>query len=51
MFDTPRLNDLLRQIDTGQLNAQLPGGASAAQLLVQLVELDAWMRDHRVTLS
>ncbi|MGW4641323.1 asparagine synthase (glutamine-hydrolyzing) [Sphaerisporangium sp. NPDC004334] len=51
MFDTPRLSNLLRQIDTGRLNAQLPGGASAAQLLVQLVELDAWMRDHQVTLS
>ncbi|MEV4018541.1 asparagine synthase (glutamine-hydrolyzing) [Nonomuraea angiospora] len=51
MFDAPRLNDLLKQIGADELRAQLPGGASAAQLLVQLVELNAWVREYRVSIS
>ncbi|WP_379516832.1 asparagine synthetase B family protein [Nonomuraea insulae] len=50
MFDTPRLNLLLDRIGANELRARLPGGASGAQLLVQLVELNAWVRDYRVAL-
>nr|SBO99907.1 Asparagine synthetase [glutamine-hydrolyzing] [Nonomuraea gerenzanensis] len=51
MFDAPRLNGLLDRIGAGELRAQLPGGSSGAQLLVNLVELNAWVREYRVSIS
>jgi asparagine synthase (glutamine-hydrolysing)/putative beta-lactam synthetase len=48
MFDTPRLNGLIQQIRAGRLSSELPGGASPAQMLIQLVEMRAWIEDNRV---
>ncbi|AZC26572.1 asparagine synthase (glutamine-hydrolyzing) [Pseudomonas sessilinigenes] len=49
MFDTPRLSALIEQIAANQLNASmLPGGASPAHLLIQLVEMHRWIVDNRV---
>jgi asparagine synthase (glutamine-hydrolysing)/putative beta-lactam synthetase len=51
LFDVPRLNGLLRRIDAGELKSFLPGGASGAQLLVQLIETRHWMHNYKVALS
>jgi asparagine synthase (glutamine-hydrolysing) len=50
MFDTPRLNGLIRQIGAGRLRSELPGGVSGAHLLIQLVELRDWIDDYEVSL-
>lgn len=49
MFDTPRLNDLIGQIRAGKLRSELPGGAGPAHMLIQLVEMRAWIEDNHVT--
>lgn len=51
LFDTPRLDDMLRRIGGGQLRASLPGGASGAQFLIQLIELRRWIDDYQVCLA
>ncbi|TDB98928.1 asparagine synthase (glutamine-hydrolyzing) [Micromonospora fluostatini] len=48
MFDTARLNDLIGQIAADQLSSELPGGASPAHLLIQLVEMRAWIEENGV---
>lgn len=49
MFDTPRLSALIEQIAANQLNASmLPGGASPAHLLIQLVEMNRWIVDNDI---
>jgi asparagine synthetase B (glutamine-hydrolysing) len=48
MFDTPRINRLIRQIDEGRLHCELPGGSNPAALLIQLVEMRHWMDDYHV---
>ncbi|WKU04456.1 asparagine synthase (glutamine-hydrolyzing) [Micromonospora sp. HUAS LYJ1] len=48
MFDTPQLNDLIGQIAAGRLRSELPGGASPAHLLIQLVEMRAWVEANDV---
>ncbi|RLM06693.1 asparagine synthase (glutamine-hydrolyzing) [Gibbsiella quercinecans] len=51
MFDTPRLSALIEQIAANQLNASmLPGGASPAHLLIQLVEMHHWIVENRVSI-
>ncbi|GGL87945.1 asparagine synthase (glutamine-hydrolyzing) [Micromonospora sp. WMMA1923] len=50
MFDTARLNGLIRQITAGRMDSELPGGASPAHLLIQLVELRAWIEENKVAL-
>lgn len=50
LVDAPRFNALLRRVAANDLRSMLPGGASGAQLLVQLVELRQWVEEHRVAL-
>jgi asparagine synthase (glutamine-hydrolysing) len=50
LFDTSRLNGLLRRIGAGELTASLPGGASGAQFLIQLTEARHWIEDYQVSL-
>jgi asparagine synthase (glutamine-hydrolysing)/putative beta-lactam synthetase len=50
IFDTPRLNSLMDEVCAGTLRAALPGGASGAQLFVQLVEAHHWVGDYQVSL-
>jgi asparagine synthase (glutamine-hydrolysing) len=49
MFDRARLADLLRRIAADEIRSPLPGGASGAQLLIQLVEMRAWIDDYQVS--
>jgi asparagine synthase (glutamine-hydrolysing)/putative beta-lactam synthetase len=50
MFDTSRINALLDKLDTDKLRLSLPGGASNAQLLIQLVELESWIGEYQVAI-
>ncbi|HEV2377247.1 MAG TPA: asparagine synthase (glutamine-hydrolyzing) [Streptosporangiaceae bacterium] len=50
LFDTDRLNGLLRRIGSNELTATLPGGASGAQFLIQLAEMRHWIDDYQVAL-
>jgi asparagine synthase (glutamine-hydrolysing) len=50
MFDTSRINALLDRLETAESRLSLPGGASNAQLLIQLVELESWLGEYRVAI-
>lgn len=49
-FDTTRVNDLIHRIRSDALSGDLPGGASPAYLLIQVVELHHWVTDYQVQL-
>ena len=50
LFDRASLGDLIDRIEAQQINASmLPGGASPAHLLIQLVEMHHWIRDYRIS--
>jgi asparagine synthase (glutamine-hydrolysing) len=51
MFDRPRLAALIERIRANELRSRLPGGASAAQLMLPIVELQTWIDDYRVSLA
>jgi asparagine synthase (glutamine-hydrolysing) len=48
MFDTARMNELIRTIGNAGLTSMLPGGSSGAQMLIQLVETNQWISDYGV---
>jgi asparagine synthase (glutamine-hydrolysing)/putative beta-lactam synthetase len=50
MFDTEGMNGLIRQIGANALHGELPGGSNQAALLIQLVEMHAWIDEYRVAL-
>ncbi|MEV7597698.1 asparagine synthase (glutamine-hydrolyzing) [Kitasatospora sp. NPDC089797] len=50
LFDTERMNGLIRRIGANELRSELPGGSNQAALLIQLVELHHWVDEYRVAL-
>ncbi|MEV5886557.1 asparagine synthase (glutamine-hydrolyzing) [Streptomyces sp. NPDC052020] len=51
MFDTVRMNELIRQISANELRSELPGGSNQAALLIQLVEMHHWVDTYEVTVG
>ncbi|MCK7624977.1 asparagine synthase (glutamine-hydrolyzing) [Streptomyces sp. RS10V-4] len=51
LFDTARLNDLIRQIEAQEIRSELPGGSNQAALLIQLVEMHHWIAEYQVALA
>lgn len=51
IFDPARLTAMVSRIRSNQVGSMLPGGASGAQLFIQLVELRAWLDDYKVAVS
>lgn len=51
LFDTPRLNDLIRQISANEIRSELPGGSSQAALLIPLIEMRHWIDSYHVSLA
>jgi asparagine synthetase B (glutamine-hydrolysing) len=51
IFDVTRLKDLMRRLSSGEGREQfLPGGASSVHMLIHIIELNAWIRNYRVSL-
>lgn len=50
MFDGEGLNGLIRQISANAVHGELPGGSNQAALLIQLVEMHAWLDEYQVAL-
>ncbi|MCD0453414.1 asparagine synthase (glutamine-hydrolyzing) [Actinocorallia sp. API 0066] len=48
LFDTARMNALIGRIRAGRMAAELPGGATPAALLIQLVEMHHWIEGNRI---
>ncbi|WP_231752693.1 asparagine synthetase B family protein [Mycobacterium gordonae] len=51
LFDRSRFGDFLKRVESDQVGTKLPGGASAAGLLTQVVEFDRWLRDYTIVLD
>ncbi|MFI2611564.1 asparagine synthase (glutamine-hydrolyzing) [Kitasatospora sp. NPDC018619] len=51
LFDTERMNGLIRQIDANELRSELPGGSNQAAMLIQLVEMHHWVDEYKVSLG
>jgi asparagine synthase (glutamine-hydrolysing)/putative beta-lactam synthetase len=55
LFDRPRLMGLVEEIAAGAdarlAGSMLPGGASLPQMLIQLVELDEWVKSFGVAVD
>jgi asparagine synthase (glutamine-hydrolysing)/putative beta-lactam synthetase len=49
LFDTRRLNELIRQISGHEITSELPGGSNQAALLIQLVEMNDWIDQYQVS--
>lgn len=51
VFDTGGMNRLIERISANAITSELPGGSNQAALLIQLVELHAWVEEYGVSLS
>lgn len=50
LFDGVQFSGFLDRVEEGRVGRMLPGGSSAAGLLIQLVEFDAWVRSFGLTI-
>lgn len=48
LFDKENFKDFLNRVSAGQIGSRIPGGASPAGILIQLLETEQWMNNYSI---